>query len=77
MPKKLILKRQVGGGLQKNQDVVHIPKTTIMRITNKKVRGQDQNWFNPNFWPPIYDVVEQYRNIGDALNSLRSAYRKS
>ena len=57
MPKKLILKRQVGGP-RRNQDVVHIPKATIMKITSKKVRGQYQNWFNPNLWPPIYDVVE-------------------
>jgi hypothetical protein len=47
-----------------------------MKETSKKVRGQYRNWFNPNLWPPIHDAVKQHRNIGDALNFLRSAYRK-
>jgi hypothetical protein len=75
MPKKLILKRPVGRP-KINQDVVHLPKATIMKKTSKKVRDQYRNWFNPNLWPPIYDAVKQHRNIGDALNFLRSAYRK-
>jgi hypothetical protein len=75
MPKQLILKRPVGRP-KINQDIVHLFKATIMKKINKNVRGQYQNWFKPNLWPPIYDAVKQYRNIGDVLNFLRSAYRK-
>ena len=42
MPKKLILKRPVGRP-KRNQDVVHLPNATIMKKTNKKVRGQYRN----------------------------------
>ena len=42
MPKKLILKRPMGRP-KRNHDVVHLPKTTIMKKTNKKVRGQYRN----------------------------------
>ena len=73
MPK--ILKRPVRRP-KRNQDVVHLSKATIMKKTNKNVRGQYRNWFNPDLWPPIYDAVKQHRNMEDALNFLRSAYRK-
>jgi hypothetical protein len=42
MPKKLILKRPMGRP-KRNHDVVHLPKITIMKKTNKKVRRQYRN----------------------------------
>ena len=47
IPKKLMLKNPMGRP-KKDQLVVYQPKTTIMKKTSKKVRGQYQNWFNPN-----------------------------
>jgi hypothetical protein len=48
MSKNVLLKRLVGRP-KRNQDVVHLSKTTIIKKTNMKVRGQYRNWFNPNF----------------------------
>jgi ferric iron reductase protein FhuF len=45
--------------------------------SRKKVIGPYQNWFNPILWPPIFTTVKQHRNIQEALDFLKYAYRQS
>jgi hypothetical protein len=73
---KEIIKRPVGR--PRKEQVVELlrPTSLPMKPTRKKVRGHYHNWFTPTLWPPIFVVVKQHRNIQEALNFLRCAYRQ-
>jgi hypothetical protein len=52
------------------------PKVERMKPLVSKPRGSYKNWFTPSLWPPIFKVMQQARNITNALMYLRATYRQ-
>ncbi len=42
----------------------------------QKIRGECTNWFQPNLWPPILDVIKKYGNNSQALHFLKTTHKK-
>jgi hypothetical protein len=76
---KEVPKRPVGRPKKDKMAELLKPSTIPMKPTSnniKKRRGQYYNWFTPILWPPIFTAVKRHRNLQEALDFLRSAYRK-
>jgi hypothetical protein len=42
----------------------------------QKIKGEDTNWFQPNPWPPIMDVIKKYDNNSQALHFFKIIHKK-
>jgi hypothetical protein len=75
---KAVPKRPVGRPKKEKVAELLRPTATPMKPSSKKtkkVRGHYHNWFTPTLWPPTFKAVKQHRNLQEALDFLRSAYR--
>jgi hypothetical protein len=75
---KVVPKRPMGRPKKEKVAELLRPIATPMKPSSKKtkkVRGHYHNWFTPTLWPPIFKAIKQHRNLQEALNFLRSAYR--
>jgi hypothetical protein len=75
---KAVPKRPVGRSKKETVAELLRPTAAPMKPSSKmtkKVRVYYCNWFTPTLWPPIFKAVKQHRNLQEALDFLRSAYR--
>jgi len=75
-PKKETFKQPVGRPKKERHEMLLKPKVERMKpiIKPKKVKGSYTSWFTPTFWPPVYKVIKQHRNIRKAWSFFMSAF---
>jgi hypothetical protein len=42
----------------------------------QKIKKEYTNWFQPNLWPPIMDVIKKYSNDSLALHFFKTTHKK-